>query len=622
MNDLEIQTRPFDRDTFRFNLRLSTGLMIALFQLIGYIYAAICIPEIQREGRFWFGLTFELIFIGLTVGFSFFLLDKYSRHICHWLTIHDTPQESHFSDGIEAAWIETINFPFHFVSRAIAVLGTAKLLIFVILSLRFSLTAPAMIVMGLGFFLVGIGNWFVFMTLIHHWLLQPVRETFRPHAELTQRIFEKRPTVYMPLRTKIIVTIISLSVTSLLSVAGYAFLFIRQHVTDEALVNMVLWRLGAFVILGLLLSGIAAYVIAFTLSQSVNEVRIKLKDIAEQGGDLRQRVVIMSGDEIGKLVYWFNDFLGKMQQIVKTTQSTVSEVARATEAMTQVNEQVAASVQEMTSGVHQVSQGAQAQSTEINQVVGKAHQFAELAEFVSTEAIQAETSSQNISEASARGHKSSQVSQARMESLVEVTKESVNAVNMLIQKTNEIRQFVGTVQGIASQTNLLALNAAIEAARAGEHGRGFSVVAEEVRKLARDSGTALRQISDRVTDIQTATDEVISWISQVEEEVTYGRAMFDSMGEILEKINTQIQENSARIHEISSFSQQQQGEILHLVSSLSAVAHIAQQNDASSAMAASAIEMQMASINEVATHHHNLYYLVEKLREEIQKFKV
>lgn len=545
-----------------------------------------------------------------------------SKSIVKWLQ-NDNTGHNIDRDLMEKAWANTINFPLHYSIRLglFGYLPSAALFLVAVL-IYHKLAVSTLINITIGVFLLSAANLIIFGILNLQWLMAPLRETFRSNAKFTQSFFHKRLTTYMSLSFKMILTLVTVIVANMVALGGFAYFSVAKQVSDEKVLTTVLLHISFFTMFAIVLSVGLAYLNANVIARSVDEVRLKLKEIAEEGGDLRDRVVITAGDEIGKLVYWFNHFLNKLQLLISMTLETTSQISGASRDLSEVNHGVAASMQELTATVFQISKGAEAQSMDIARMVNRANVFAELAGEVSAEAHNTETYTREILKTTSEGHKSAKESQHRMESLAQATTESVNAVKSLIRKSNEIQKIVNTVQDISRQTNLLALNAAIEAARAGEHGRGFSVVADEVRKLAGDTDTALKQIFLRVTEIQEATDSVISWISQVEEEVSHGQSVFTATGKLLDDINTKVQENSRRVKKIASSSHDQQMEIVDLVSSLTSVASIAEENAASSDTAASAIEEQVASINQIAVHQQNLQQMVENLADQLNQFKV
>jgi methyl-accepting chemotaxis protein len=131
---------------------------------------------------------------------------------------------------------------------------------------------------------------------------------------------------------------------------------------------------------------------------------------------------------------------------------------------------------------------------------------------VATRAVEASATSDAASKAAAQGE---QANREAIEKIGEVSAAIMTlavSVEALGHRSAEIGSIVDVITTIADQTNLLSLNAAIEAARAGESGRGFSVVAEEVRKLAEGSGKAAEQIGELIKDVQNETAKALRYM--------------------------------------------------------------------------------------------------------------
>lgn len=203
-----------------------------------------------------------------------------------------------------------------------------------------------------------------------------------------------------------------------------------------------------------------------------------------------------------------------------------------------------------------------------------------------------------------------------------ITNEIYNFVANNSKNADEIANASKMIENIAEQTNLLALNAAIEAARAGESGKGFSVVADEIRKLAEQSNRFAGKIKEVIEILKSESsgavvkmEEAHSVVEIQNKKVKETKEKFKSIAEAIESIKQVTKQlNNSSINMAVS-----KDTIIELMQNLFS---IAQENAAESEEASTTVEQQSASIIEIAHSSKKLAKIAEELKSRISKFKV
>jgi twitching motility protein PilJ len=176
---------------------------------------------------------------------------------------------------------------------------------------------------------------------------------------------------------------------------------------------------------------------------------------------------------------------------------------------------------------------------------------------VSTNASQAAEVAQRSLQAATQGSQAVQDTISGMNGIREQIQETSKRIKRLGESSQEIGEIVELISDITEQTNILALNAAIQAASAGEAGRGFTVVAEEVQRLAERSSEATKQISAIVKTIQTDTNSAVAAMERSTEGVVEGAKLSDAAGQALTEIETVTNDLASLIQSISTATEAQ-----------------------------------------------------------------
>ncbi len=266
----------------------------------------------------------------------------------------------------------------------------------------------------------------------------------------------------------------------------------------------------------------------------------EMGDLAD--GDLTVRATVTE-DITGAIADSVNYTIEELSVLVKRINDAANRLTNASEtAQKTSNELLGAS---------------RRQSGEIVGAGGQVRDMAKSMEGVSRRATESVRVARQSLEAAQKGSKAVENAITGMNEIRQQIQETSKRIKRLGESSQEIGEIVELISDITEQTNVLALNAAIQAASAGEAGRGFSVVAEEVQRLAERSGEATKQIAAIVKTIQADTHDAVSAMESSTQGVVEGARLSDAAGQALTEISDVSNSLAGLIEHISSDTQSQ-----------------------------------------------------------------
>jgi len=376
-----------------------------------------------------------------------------------------------------------------------------------------------------------------------------------------------------------------------------------------------------FVALGV--GGGIGFYLSRMLSLKFDKIRTATDQIRE--GDLRVELGTQSGsgltDEVDDLARSLGAMLSQLRQLVSRVQKTAGSVSGSSTGLEVALDSLKRSSEGISSAASLVASGVEQEQELLAQA---SHRMAEVSSEIELNAGRAREAFGFAAEANQKAGTGVDVARLaieKMKAVFERAESTSDKVFELEEKTRHVHQITEIITSVAHRTNLLSLNASIEAARAGEAGRGFSVVADEIRKLSESAGRSADEISQLMHEIQADTAMVADEMRQSSVVIAEGREDVNTIAGALAQISMAVSEAATRSEEIFHGADSHTLNAESMVAAIEEIAKVASGNGQSVADLNVTMQGQLRTFGEISDSSSAVSRLASELEASLTFFQ-
>ena len=374
------------------------------------------------------------------------------------------------------------------------------------------------------------------------------------------------------------------------------------------------------VMIATLIAGFIGIVVSSGIGRSIRDIISVLKKASE--GDLTVTVKTRRKDEFNILSNNINNMITNMKGLISKSANVATTVISSTENVQQNSELLLTASKDISIAISEIQEGITQQAQDTEQSLRQTDDLANQINLVNEHTYQISKIANETKTVVNNGFNEVEELNSATKSNIDITNKTIKDIEDLERESKAITEIIGVINDIAAQTNLLSLNASIEAARAGDAGRGFSVVAEEIRKLSEKSVSASGEIEQIITNIIKKTQATAVTVKQTEGiSKTTEKRLFEVVN-LFNNINTHVDELAEKMNDISTtmtVMNEAKNDTLHAIESISAVS---EETSAASEEVDATAQQQLEAVTKLNEAAISLKNDSSELAKAIRLFKI